>query len=138
MSNEDDQQKAEELLQQSGQQRRHETEPSASEREGDLKAAIKDALEDIENGDRHSNVTFRDDRYAALFAALSETGHLAGLSEQALDRLDQDDVDGDLNARATAIKLLVKIGLEEVDAGLIETFEQAAREHVQESSDFSL
>lgn len=134
----DDQQKAEELLQQSGQQRRHETEPSAPERERDLKEAIKEALADIESGDRHSNVTFRDDRYAALFAALGETGHLTGLSEQALDRLDQDDADGDLGARATAIKLLVKIGLEEVDAELIETFERAAREHVQESSDFSL
>lgn len=138
MSDDNDQQKAEELLQQSGQQRRHETDPSTAAGDPDLKSAIKDALADIESGDRHPNVTFRDDGYAALFAALGETGQLGDLSEQALARLQQDDVDGDLDARATAIKLLVKIGLEEVDAGLIGTFEDAAREYVQESSDFSL
>lgn len=146
MSNsESDEEKAEQLLQESKEKRRHTSDPaenvSPAANGPDLKDAIKDVLAEIDAGERHENVTFRDGKYAALFGGLDAAGEIEDLSLAALDHLDQDsaNVDGDLDARATAIRLLVKVAITEVQPDLMDTFEEAGREYQREQADdFSL
>lgn len=118
---------AEELLEQSKNQKRHETEPSTSEGDDqDLVGAVADAYADLDEGDLPENLTIRDANLAALFAGLDETGELASVIDDAADELDREKPGAE--SKAAALRLLVRVGLDEVapealDAG-VEGFEQ--------------
>jgi len=93
----DDTPDAEELLQQSKTQKRHETDPA------DITVAdeptLVDAVADAYASDISENLTIRDGNLAALFAGLEETGELEAVIEAAADELDRDR-DGTSKAEA--------------------------------------
>ncbi len=94
---------------------------------------MADAYEAIDAGDVSSNLTLRDDNLAALFRGLEQSGRLADVGEQATDELDRDDEDTD--SRAAVLRLLVRIGLQETDASVIDAG-KAGRKQFLESGEF--
>jgi len=125
----DDTPDAEELLQQSKTQKRHETDPA------DITVAdeptLVDAVADAYASDISENLTIRDGNLAALFAGLEETGELEAVIEAAAD--DWTTTDG--TSKAEALRLLVRVALGEVAP---ETLEAGAKGYQQfrESQDY--
>jgi len=115
------------LLEEAKSQKRHETEPSTTaDDDQDLVDAVADAYADLDEGDLPENLTIRDGNLAALFAGLDETNELGGIIADAAAALDRDEPDAE--SKAAALRLLVRVGLDEVapealDAG-VEGFEQ--------------
>lgn len=131
----DDSNKAEELLQQSKNQKRHTTDPAGSS-EGNgpssLQDAVKDAYTRLDDGEMHENLTVRDGDLAALMAALEETGELSSVGEAANQWLDRDE---DASSRAAVLKLLLRVGLNEVAADEIEAAKNGKREFLASQAD---
>ncbi|NUC75000.1 hypothetical protein HTZ84_22305 [Haloterrigena sp. SYSU A558-1] len=84
----------------------------------ELEDAVADAYEKIDEGDRSSNLTLRDENLAALFHGLEDANQLADVGDAAAEELgwDQDDTD----TRAGVLRALVRIGLKEVDEDVIQ------------------
>ncbi|WP_276257194.1 hypothetical protein [Halomontanus rarus] len=135
----DDTQKAEELLQQSKEQKRHETEPTEAEPDPDDTQSLEDAVcaayWRLENDEMPSNLTLRDRNLAALFAGLEESGELVEVGEAAAEKLDRDD---DVESRADVLRLLLRSALADIDESVLESakeghtqfaVEQAESEH---------
>lgn len=119
-----DQEDAEELLKQSKNQRRHTTDaPAKKDRDGsesvELADAVAEVLGEIDQGDTPSNLTLRDGDLAALFAGLERSGDLDRIVQEAHDALDRDGAPDSLT-RATALRLLVRVGLAEIDPSVID------------------
>lgn len=131
----DNKTEAEKLLQQSKEQKRHETEPTQqSDDEGPtLEAAIADAYQAIDDGDLSSNLTLRDENLAALFHGLESADQLVDVGEAAADSLGRD-ADG-TDTRAAVLRLLVRIGLQNVDESLIESGKQGHRQFIDSQTD---
>ncbi|SDL09527.1 hypothetical protein [Natronorubrum texcoconense] len=123
----DDESKAEELLAEAKSKSRHETEPSnqADDETPVLEDAIADAYAELEAGDLHSNLTLRDDNLAALFAGMEATSDLERIGTEAADVLDRD---ADPSTRADVLRLLVRVGLEEVDGSVLESGKEGRRQ----------
>lgn len=118
MANDTD--KAEELLQQSKQTTRHQTNPSdTAEDDVDLTEAVADAYAILEEGDLPENLTLRDRNLAALFVGLQDTGELESVSRRAQEYLGRDEEN--LDKKATALRLLARVGLEEVAPETLES-----------------
>jgi len=136
-----DQEDAEELLKQSKEQRRHTTDaPDRDDRDGsdsvDLAEAVAEVLAKIDQGDTPSNLTLRDGDLAALFAGLERSGDLDRIVEDAHEALDRDG-DPDSLTRATALRLLVRVGLAEIDPSVIDAaIEGKQRYLTDQASDF--
>lgn len=116
-----DEQAAENAWKQASEQSRKDT-PAQSETDDDtptLEDAIADAYAAIDAGDVSSNLTLRDENLAALFHGLEEADRLVDVGEGAADQLDRDDEDTE--TRAAVLRLLVRIGLAEVDKSVIES-----------------
>ena len=136
MSDNDDAKKAEELLQQSGSDKLHAAEaPTQSESDDtpELEDAIADAYEAIDAGDVSSNLTLRDANLAALFHGLEDADQLADIGEDAADYLGRDP--DDTETRAAVLRLLVRIGLKEVDESALESGKEGRRQFL-ESGEF--
>lgn len=104
---------AEALLEESKNQRRHETEPSmGAEQKASLVDAVADAYADLDAGNLPENLTIRDGNLAALFAGLDETDKLGEIIDDAAEALDRDEADAE--SKAAALRLLVRVGLDEV------------------------
>jgi len=139
---EDDNPDPEDLLQSSKKESRLNSEPAdaTSDETGSddpvsLKEAIVDAYAEIDEGDRAQNLTVRDEHLAALIGGLESTEQVDGLTGKALNALDRDDVSGDPAARATALRLLLRVGLSEVDPDLLDTLREANRERLAAQAD---
>lgn len=120
---------AEELLQKSKSNKRHQTDPStSSEDTRDLADAVADAYA----ADISENLTIRDGNLAALFAGLEETGELETVIDAAAGELDRE---ADGTSKAEALRLLVRIALGEVAP---ETLQAGAEGYQQfrESQDY--
>lgn len=130
----DDQAKAEELLQQSKDKKRHETEPTTAEKDATptLEEAITDAYVSLESGDLHSNLTLRDENLSALFAGLDKTGDLERIGSSAAAELDRDT---DASTKADVLRLLVRIGLSEVDDGVIDAAKNGRKQFLESQTD---
>lgn len=126
----DDTSKAEALLEEAKQQKRHETEPSSEPTDDSpsLEDAIVDAYAAIDDGDAHSNLTIRDADLAALVTGLDETDGLDEIVADAQDDLDREGTDGDAT-KAMALGLLVRVGLSEVAPETLETTLEAKKRH---------
>ncbi len=128
----DDAKKAEELLQQSGEQKLHATEapePESTTESDDsqpLEDAIADAYEAIDEGDLSSNLTLRDENLAALFHGLEETDQLPEVGQRAAEALERDP--DDTETRAAVLRLLVRIGLNEIDKGESKAVKEGRRQ----------
>ena len=126
MSDDQDTNTAEDLLKEAKNQRRHTTDapqPDTDENADDavdLATAVAKMYDEIEAGETPSNLTLRDTDLAALFGGLERSGDLQEVVEQAHTTLDRD-ADPDSLTRATALRLLVRIGLAEVDPSIIES-----------------
>ncbi|MFC7216516.1 hypothetical protein ACFQO4_20870 [Saliphagus sp. GCM10025334] len=126
----DDTSKAEALLEEAKQQKRHETEPTnePADDSPSLEDAIVDAYAAIDDGDAHSNLTIRDSDLAALVAGLDETDGLEEIVADAQDDLDREGTDADAT-KAMALGLLVRVGLSEVAPDTLETTLEAKKRH---------
>ncbi|WP_455448230.1 hypothetical protein [Natrinema thermotolerans] len=134
----DDKERAEELLQQSKEQTRKDTEAAVEKDDGgnDLKSledAIADAYEAIDEGDISSNLTLRDENLAALFHGLEDADRLAEIGDGAAEALDRDPDDTD--TRAGVLRNLVRIGLSEVDESVIESGKEGHRQFIESQTD---
>ncbi|WP_255291570.1 hypothetical protein [Natrinema sp. CBA1119] len=99
---------------------------------------MAEAYEKIDNNDLSSNLTLLDENLAALFHGLENADRLADVGDAAADELDWDAEDAD--TRAAVLRLLVCIGLNEVDSdedddGIIQAG-KAGRRQYYESDDF--
>ena len=130
----DNEQAAEELLQQSGEQKRHNSEPSTEETtdEQSLQDAIVDAYEAIDDGDTSSNITVRDENLAALVRGLENTDELTDVAEAARDELDRDE--GRVS-RSQTLGDLARVGLSVVAPEVIEDGKAARKEFVLSQED---
>ena len=102
----------------------------------DLASAVADVYGEIEAGETPSNLTLRDADLAALFTGLERSGDLADVVDGAHTALDRDGESGSLT-RATALRLLVRIGLNEVDPSIIESAKDGKQPHLtKQASEF--
>lgn len=83
-----------------------------------LEDAVADAYERIDGGDVSSNLTLRDPDLAALFHGLEDAGRLADVGYDAAALLDREPENA--ATRAAALRLLVRIGLQEINEDIIE------------------
>ena len=132
----DDTEKAEELLKQSAEQKRHNSNPTVSETGGEpeqsLDEAVADAYRRMDDGEIHENLTVRDGDLAALIAGLEETGELETIGTRANNHLDRD---GDADSRAAVLKALLRVGLQEVASEEVEAAKEGKRSHLMSHAD---
>jgi hypothetical protein len=117
---------------------RHATEAAVEKDDVDdgpdtLADAVADAFEAIDGGDVSSNLTLRDEKLAALFRGLEAVDELADVGEKAAAQLDRDQEDTE--TRAAVLRLLVRIGLTEVDESVIQAG-QAGRKQYLDADEF--
>ncbi len=120
---------AEELLQKSKDQKRHQTDPSTS---SEATPNLADAVADAYTDDISENLTIRDGNLAALFAGLEETGELEHVVNAAAGELDRE-ADGE--SKAEALRLLVRIALNEVAPEALEAGAKGYQQY-RESQDY--
>lgn len=143
MSDDQDTNTAEDLLKEAKNQRRHTTdapEPDTNEDGSahtvDLATAVADVYDEIEAGETPSNLTLRDSDLAALFGGLERSGDLEKVVAEAHNTLDRD-AEPDSLTRATALRLLVRVGLSEVDPSIIESALDGKQQHLtKQASEF--
>ena len=112
------------LLEQSKEQKRHQSE-AQQEPTGDdepaLEAYIADIYEELDAGEVPTNLTMRDRNLAALIRGLDETGQLDSVGADLRDHLGRDATDSE--SRGSLLGLLVRAGLADVRPDLIEAGE---------------
>jgi hypothetical protein len=131
----DDQSKAEALLQQSKEQKRHTTDVDADpdgDDDGDLAAAVADAYQRLEDDELHPNLSVRDGDLSALIDALEATGELEDVAARANGRLDRD---APTETKAALLKALLRLGLREVADEELEAWADGKREYLSSSAD---
>lgn len=131
---ENNQKEAEELLQQSSEQKRHNT-PAGAGGEPDqetasLDEAVAEAYHALDDGDLHENLTVRDENLAALVAGLDDTERLEAVGVRANDHLGRDD---DVETRAGLLKALLRVGLSEVAEEELTEAKDGRRMYLQET-----
>lgn len=129
-----DSNKAEELLQQSTDQRRHTTEPTQQSDDSDveLSDAVARAYDDLDEGELHQNLTLRDGDLTALVEGLQRTGDLGAVAGRANEVLDRD---GPVESRADLLKALVRVGLAEVASEEVAAAKDGKRRHLTSQAD---
>lgn len=134
MSESDSDKDPRELLEQAGEQRRHSDDSTASGREDEpeksLERAVADAYHDLDDGDRHENLTVRDENIAALVAGLEDTDRLVDVGEAANAHLGRD---ADVGSRADVLKALLRVGIDEIDADVLDAGREGRSLYVQET-----
>ncbi|MDS0223621.1 hypothetical protein NDI54_19965 [Haloarcula sp. S1AR25-5A] len=124
MSDTTDDRDPEELLKQSKEQKRHQSEPQQQDTEPDgpsLEEYIADVYEELDAGEVPTNLTMRDRNLAALIRGLDEAGQLDAVGADVREYLDRDATDSE--SRGSVLGLLVRAGLAEVRPDLIEAGE---------------
>lgn len=135
MADTENSERAEELLQQSAEQRRHTSEPDQppeEEASRSLPEAIADAYGALDAGDRHENLTVRDADLAALVAGLEETDQVADVADQANEHLDRD---APAESRAHMLKAIFRVGLQEIAPETIDAAKEGKRKHLTQQAD---
>lgn len=92
---------------------------------------LASALGAVERGDVAKTVSFRDERTAALFNALGEnpTELQQAIQDARATAGVDDDSEGD---RSELLRLLVRIGLNEVTPGLADSEKQARMKRIED------
>jgi hypothetical protein len=130
----DDTQKAEELLQDSTNQRRTDTSNHSQDQSKSLVEAVADAFDAIDENEKHNHISVRDDRLAALFHGLEDADELERVIEQAAAQLGKDTEELDAR-KSTAYRLLLRVAIQEVDDELLEQGKDGYRKHQREKVD---
>lgn len=126
------------LLDQARDQRRTTTEPTATAA-GDtptLPDAVAEAFADLERGALNATFGFRDERLVALLVGLERSGQLATVVADARVALGREtDADPDAATRSEAARLLLRLGLQSLDADLLDAGSAGYKKHLQEQAD---
>lgn len=131
MSNEKDD--AKQALQEGTTDRRTTAEADAdSDSKPDVQSAIKACYEAIDDDEMPIHLQYRDRDLAAILAGLDDADALEALIEAAADTLDKDTPEN--VSRANAMKLLMRVGINNVDASVIEDATNAKRQHAVEQA----
>lgn len=129
----DDKKEAERLLEEGTTDRRTTAEAeSTSESKPDLQDAIKACYEAIDDDEMPIHLQYRDRDLAAILAGLDDADALDALIEAAAEKLDKDTPEN--VSRANAMKLLMRVGLNNVDASVIEDATKAKQQHAMEQA----
>ena len=99
-----------------------------------LYKAIQDVHQQVDDKDVSHNLSFRDLHTATLMHGLEETDQLTDVITKARVRLGRD-TDHVRPNRAEALRLLIRIGLEEVAPETIEIAVEANNEYVVDKMD---
>lgn len=131
----DGEEAAEEALAAAKKQKRHTSEPSASQSGGEGRTeAIKNALLEIDAGDAPENINVRDSNLKALLVGLDETGELDDVASQLADELDTDEEEmGDIYQSDVA-RLLMRVGLREALPDIREDAQEAEKQKAVEQA----
>lgn len=128
-----DKDKAEELLQQSAEQKRHQTEPSdSSDDRVHLEDAIRDAYEQLDDGEVHENLSIRDRDLAALFEGMDAAEDLPEVGTHTAVALDREESP---TSKGGVLALLVRVGLREVAPARVESAKEAKRDYLASQAD---
>jgi hypothetical protein len=92
-----------------------------------LSEAIQYHHASIEAGEETQQMSFRDERIAALLRGLEDTEQLEDLARDAESALEREG--NTAEGRAATLRLLVRIGLQEVAPERIQTAVEARREY---------
>jgi hypothetical protein len=128
---------AEELLQQSKEQTRHNSEAASGRQSSDdvdRVSAIKDALLAIEDGDAPENINIRDARLKALLVGLDESGELEAIAETLAAALDTN-VEAEDVSQSDVARLLLRVGLQEALPDVFEDATEARKQKAVEQAD---
>lgn len=125
---------AEELLQGSMDQKRHNTDPTTADGDAsaDVEAAIQDAFEAIDSGDVPPNVSVRDENLAALLRGLEDANELHRVANQARTELDRSTVE-EAN-RSQTVSDLARVGLSVVADDVLESGKAAREQYIRKKS----
>lgn len=120
------------LLEQSKEQKRHQSEAQQSTTDADepaLETYIADIYEDLDAGEVPTNLTMRDRNLAALVRGLDKAGQLNAVGTDLRDHLGRDRTDSE--SRGSLLGLLVRAGLAEVRPDLIEAGEAGYKKYTE-------
>jgi hypothetical protein len=92
-----------------------------------LSEAIQEHHAGIEAGEETEQMSFRDERIAALMRGLEDTDQLDDLARDAESALDREK--NTTEGRAATLRLLVRIGLQEIAPERVQTAVEARREY---------
>lgn len=125
---------AEQLLAGSKDQTRHGAEAAggsaANEKPLSLSEAIVKHHAAIDAGEKTEQMAFRDERIIALLRGLEDSGQIDELNRNAEAALGRDQ--GNVEARAGTLRLLVRIGLQEIAPDAVQTAIEARHEYQSE------
>lgn len=130
MTEDNDSDRVEELLQEERDIRRVETEPRAEQPAPQVPSrqeAIRSGYDALENGELQNVLSTRDDHLAAILYGLDARGELSSVVAAAAELRGVDLDEGDVH-RSTALAHLAKAGLTAIDESLLETALEAHRE----------
>jgi len=124
----------EQLMEQSKQQNRTNTEPTADAAGDDqddlaLNEAVADALGRLDRGELHENLTIRDENLAALFEALDQTGQLEEIQRDAESSLGRDQ---HKVSRAAAARVLLRVGFDQIAPDVLEDAKSGCEQYLLE------
>jgi hypothetical protein len=98
----------------------------------DQQKTLEEAVADALDGELTVTQSFRDEKLAALFEALEETGQLEEVATKAGEKLGRDTEDP---GKSDVIRYLIRIGLSEVDEELIEKGKEGHRQYQLSQTD---
>lgn len=136
MSDNTPESEAEELLQQSKDQKRHTSDPTDSglpETEVDRVEAIKEALLSIESGNTPENINIRDRRLKGLLVGLEVAGELDTIAEDLVATLD-GDFEIDEATQSDMARLLIRVGLQEALPEVLDDATEARQKALMEQA----
>ena len=119
------------VLEQSKEQKRHQSEAQqeTTSDEPALEAYIADIYEELEAGEVPTNLTMRDRNLAALIRGLDEADQLDAVGADLRDHLGRDETDSE--SRGSLLGLLVRAGLADVRPDLIEAGETGYKPYTE-------
>lgn len=125
---------AEELLAGSKDQTRHSAEAASESGAGEEPLSLLEAIVKhhaaIDAGEKTEQMAFRDERIVALLRGLEDTGQIDELNRDAEAALGRDQ--GNIEARAGTLRLLVRVGLQEVAPEAVQTAIEARHQYQAE------
>lgn len=136
MSDNTPESEAEELLQQSKDQKRHTSDPTDSglpDTEVDRVEAIKEALLSIESGNTPENINIRDRRLKGLLVGLEVAGELDTIAEDLVATLD-GDFEIDEATQSDMARLLIRVGLQEALPEVLDDATEARQKALMEQA----
>lgn len=104
---------------------------SADDAEAILEDTIVDILGAIDDGEVSKTLSLRDERLTALLRGLEETGNLDDVGNELREELGREHTDEAID-RSEALRLAVRVGLQEAAPDTVEAARDAYARHASE------